>query len=85
MELGFSRWYPEPAQEALGTNWNTRGSEHLEALCCARDVELAQVAHGVSSVELFRRCLDMFMLEQRLDEMTSRGSFQPKPDCKHRI
>lgn len=68
-----------------GGNWNTRGSKHLEALHCAGDEALAQVAQGVSSMELFRSCLDMVMLEQMLDEMTSKCPLQPKPFCEHRI
>lgn len=63
MEPGSSWCYAVPAEETQGTNWNTRGSKHMEALHCAGDGAVTQVAPGVSSMELFRSCLDMVMLE----------------------
>jgi len=55
METSSFEWYPVTKQEAKGTNCNTAGVSHQEALLhCEDDQALAQIAQRGCGVSILR-------------------------------
>lgn len=62
MESDSFQWHPVPGEEAMGKNWNARGSVWKHVFTVHGDGAWAQVAHKESpSLKIFKTHLDMVL------------------------